>query len=444
MGQHCTFVRTLERAAQSADPTVRSVDLDVDVADGIVRVVTEFPLTSQRKANIRTALAAAGSQWMPRAIHWRCDIQAEKLRPYTSHVVSWRGAVAKRRRSTLRPEDLAVFSLEFHELEALVRARKILVDAARTARLTATFAMGGLPLLHWVTLPTGKIVDEVEEALAGAPRFHLLPGLNWSGTQTEQDFFRPWLADVIEADGGHVLLFDTGRDGNGVREAFGLVKEVVHASRPHAGLRVTVLGVLDGRPRFGRLSFVRGRNGVRVRVRLRYRRVPHLPTEDCEVLAGYEVDRAHTRLHRVDGLVFIRVSDAPWLVRQIEYVARRLHLPALTGLRFGRWHRSTFLASTAGAVSTHSLIVERRKREQLRERLRMRPGEGGELDSASILLLNAERTELAALQTAIDWGLFPGRAHTSMVANIRTRFEQARERLLTLEWDRSSKRLVVV
>ncbi len=445
MRQHDALVRSLTLAARAAAPGVLYVDLDVDVADGIVRVVTEASLTRQQQANIRAAVAAAGTQGLPSATHWRCTIQREHSRPFTSHVLDWRGAVTQRRRSSLRAEDVAVFPLTFGEVEALARARRLLADASTHARVTATFAMGGLPLLHWVTAPAGGTVRGIEAALSRAPHFHLLPGLNWSGTHAEQDAFRAWLTGVVEAERGRVLLFDTGRDGNGVREVFRLAKEVVAAARPCGGVQVTVLGVLDGRRRLGRLAVVRGANGVRVCIRLRYRRVPHLPTEDCEVLAGYEADRARTWLHSVEGLVLVRVLDAPWLVRRLESISQRLQLPAWVRSPLQRWHRSTFVGSTGGATSIQSLVVDAHRRRQLRRGLRgLSMAHDGELGGAAILLAHAEDKELLGLGRAVEWGLIPAQAEARMAANVRARYERARERLLTVEWDRPSKTLSVL
>jgi hypothetical protein len=442
MAQHKAVVAQLRAAAHALVPT-REVALDIDNPTGIVRIVTERKATDAEKKQLRLVVGTAGQQAFPAALHWRCFIHQVGERPYTSHVLNWRLAASHRQRLHVQPQDVVVFSFSLLEVDALRRARTMLTRTTQTARIVATFALGGLPLLHWLTLPVHMSVDSIEAARKAAPRYHLLPGLNWSGTQAERNYFRDWLKREVEGAGGHILVFDTGRDGNGVREALQLAEEVVRAARPQVGTRITVLGVLDGRFRRGRRLVVSGRNNVRVTLALKYEFVAHLPTEDCEILAGYQVDRRRTWMQPIDALVLLRVFHTPWVMRQAECLLRCLRGHSCFRRFADGRVRATYVATSGGGTSVHTLVAGA-GREDVVRRLRAPVRAERDLDGAATLLAHAESKELAALATAVRWGFIPVGAEQGVAANITGRFASARQRLLRVRWNRESKSVVVL
>lgn len=444
LSHHAPLVNKLLSAAQAAVAAVTDVRLDVSVDRGIVRVVTSTPTTTAEKARIRAAIEAVGRVDCPSAVHWRCDTQTEKPRPYVSHVVDWKAAAHRHPRKMLRVEDVCVFPLTLLEIDALARAHELLEKVATDSRLVATFALGGLPLLHWLASPKQETIAKIDAALKAADRFHLLPGLNWSGSKVEKDTFQQWLAKAVQQDAGHILIFDTGRDGNGVREAEGLAVEVLRSASPHEGVSVTVLGILDGRRRCGHRTVVRGANGVRVPLRLRYEFVRHLPTEDCELLIGYQVDRKRTALHTVDGLVLLRVGHSPWPIRWIDAASRLFGIRSRLPQYLSQWDRYTFLGSTRGAKSLHDLVVSHDARRSLVDGLGAEHREDREWSTAGILLSNAEDAELARLDNAITWGLIPPANLSGIEQGIRGRFAAARDRILRAQWNRELKKVEVL
>lgn len=425
-------------------PTTKDVRLDVSVHGGIVRIVTASPTTAAEKTRLRTSVDCVGRYELPEATHWRCDIQCEHERPYVSHVLDWRPAARRRPRSLVQVENVCVFPLTLGEVRALGRARELLREEVERADVCATFALGGLPLLHWLTLPVRDTVEEIGRALSSAERFHLLPGLNWSGTEHEKDVFRQWLTEEVQRTGRRILIFDTGTGGNGVRQAEGLVIEALRSASPREGVSITVLGVLDGRFRCGRQTVVRSENGVSVPVRLAYRFVPHLPTEDCELLAGYQADRNETRLHIVEGPVLIRVKDAPWPVRAVERLARILHQGERLPHFLSRWDRYSFVASSGGGASLRDLVSKDDKLRDLIAQLRGDHRDDREFIAAGIVLTHSEDRALEALDNAIEWGLVPLANRSGIERGIRGRFEQARDRLLRAEWNRTLKKVEIL
>src|SRR5205085_200280 len=129
--------------------------------------------------------------------------------------------------------------------------------------------------------------------------------------------------------------------------------------------------------------------------------------EDCELLLGYQVDRRHTWLHTVDGLVLLRVSHAPWPVRAVEGLARYLGQAARLRHHLARWDRYSFVASTGGGKAARDLVMNPAKRRELALQFRKDYREDREFVAAGILVAHAEDRELEGLDNAIAWGLVP-------------------------------------
>ncbi|MFL5281865.1 MAG: hypothetical protein ACJ8AW_12955, partial [Rhodopila sp.] len=75
-------------------------------------------------------------------------------------------------------------------------------------------------------------------------RFHLFPGLNWSGTGEEATLLDEWMKRLPSRSS--LLLFDTGSVGNGARGFLNVIKDNNGEASSLALSRITILGVVDG------------------------------------------------------------------------------------------------------------------------------------------------------------------------------------------------------
>jgi len=186
------------------------------------------------------------------------------------------------------PKTLLDVSITESELEGIRCVLAELRKRYSEDHYLATFALGGLPYLH-------LLIDEITEHDPPSPmalrtrldenqrRLHLFAGLNWSGGDEEKRIFKDWLRTL--ESGSTVTVFDTGKRGHGVRQAYKLAKIVLNDGGLAEDVHVEVLGVVSGSDSAQKEEELSG-PGSRF-VRVKYVRLPSNPAEDVEALIGY-------------------------------------------------------------------------------------------------------------------------------------------------------------
>lgn len=414
------------------------IEVLVDLRHMTLRVVVPTGTATAVAHAVRTAILGTPDGTNLKANGWAVDVKPPFPRPYTSHV-PWSGVA--RRPDRLRNLDghVCVLVLARAEIAALQRALTLLEGRTANARVVATFGMGGLPLLHWMSTPTTGAASSAAAALATASRYHLLPGLNWSGTQREKSTFKTWLAREL-ATPGEVLVFDTGTKGNGIRQARDLARKEIAACAPVAGASVAIAGLVDGPSHEPELYTERGSNGVEVTVTVDYMRVPHLPTEDNGLLLGYDVNRDSGVIHPVAGLILYRIEESTAFVECVVQALDRLD-GRLTWLRDvvarcgRRLARHALVASSSGGGTIADLV-----RGHLQPAGKRARKADWEWATAAFVLANAQSAELEAVENAIAAGLVSPPVLNVIVA----RHEREQAQLLRWRWNRERKRVVMI
>lgn len=206
------------------------------------------------------------------------------------------------------------FTIPASALFGLRRAYGVLFNQSQQFDYTATTALGGIPaLLYLVTqieetdrpLDPNERNDFYEEL---RKRFHLLPGLNWSGTNREKDVLFDWLANL--PPGASALLFDTGTKGNSIRQMANLIRHRLSENRPFGPTSVRIIGIVDGhdpsqRPSEEVVETARGP----VRLSVCYEHVPRMLTEDCQQLIGYSAIRKEVAANPVRANAVMEIVD---------------------------------------------------------------------------------------------------------------------------------------
>lgn len=411
----------------------------LDSKNKTLRVVVHQSTPSSVSQAIRKAVIATP---IGQSLHnhaWSFLVDHEHQRPYISHV-KW--SLVPRLPSRLRGlgGNVCVVILAHEEIVALRRALQVLENTVLNARVVATFAMGGLPLLHWLTSPKSGSVTAADQSLANASSYHLLPGLNWSGTPREKDVFKAWISKELSSS-GKILVFDTGREGNGIRQARELAQDAIMSCAPACGASVAILGLIDGPERRSELQQIRGMNGITVPLTVDYARVPHLPTEDNGLLLGFDADRQTGTLHPVEGLVLYRIEKTPAVISCAVCAVSRLgsRIAPLRNMviQAGRhFVRQVFVASSSGGNTISDFV---RGRHDSLGGLRSHT-EDVAWATAAMLLARAQASEIEALDNVLAVNLVDSSVRNDAV----TRHQEECRQLLTRHWSREEKRVVVL
>jgi len=190
-----------------------------------------------------------------------------------------------------------------------------LLNEAAEHDYVATTALGGIPALIFLVRQIEdeeRPSDQNEWATfydALREKFHLFPGLNWSGTDDEKALFFNWVSSL--PDGSSVLLFDTGTSGNGIREMVNLIREQIKGSIRFGPSQINAIGVVDGKDsaQRDRDEEYESSDGKSVRVRLRFKHVPKMLTEDCQRLIGYTSVRRQLMLAPLRSNAVMQIID---------------------------------------------------------------------------------------------------------------------------------------
>lgn len=175
------------------------------------------------------------------------------------------------------------------QIRSLRQQLNVLVSEAREADHVATFALGGVAPLLYITrcLLTGDDMYAPVPDRRLRQKFHLFSGLNWRGNNRYdvKKRFLSWLHSLPENTS--LLIFDTGNEGNGTNQAYNLVEKYLKGKHPHKFRAVQVVGIvtlpdhLKQRPADKKIGI------NRVRLCRRYLHVDAVPFEDASQFAGY-------------------------------------------------------------------------------------------------------------------------------------------------------------
>jgi hypothetical protein len=210
--------------------------------------------------------------------------------------------------------DIPRFTIPSSAIVGLRRTYDLLFTEAEAADYVATTALGGIPALTYLVR---RLEDEQRPGDQNEwppfydslrSKFHLFPGLNWSGTDKEKTQLFDWLA--ARPSGSSVLLFDTGTSGNGVRQMANLVRNRVNKAVHFGPGVVRIIGVVDGSDSSQRDSNEKIEAANRtVNLLLTFERVPKMLTEDCQELVGYTSLRREMMVKPLRANAVVEVTD---------------------------------------------------------------------------------------------------------------------------------------
>lgn len=308
---------TLRQAAECVSGNVSFVELDYVNAD--IRVITTHRVDPHERALIEQAIREQLGQC---GLNTDCPIHV--TRPdqlsFTSHMT-------KRPHAT-RPlqanGNVMRFDIDVEQLLALREAEAQLRSEAEQASVTVAFALGGtstLVRLSQLEFEQRRPSDPREVPAFTdefVKRYHLFPGLGWDKQLEVPKLFGHWLESLPATD--KVLIFDTGSKGNGPRAILNLLEEVIPQSQQVAVDWISIVGIIDGTDNAQQEKDIElvSAAGRKIRVRIRYLRVPRVLSEDCEMLLGYDRNRALGYLLPLRDTAVFRLVDEQGRCLQIR------------------------------------------------------------------------------------------------------------------------------
>jgi hypothetical protein len=292
-------------------------------------------------------------------------------------------------------EDITEFTLDLKAIESLAAAYKVLWESSREFDLVITFALGGLPALNFVTWKDFN-VQKLDDPTSLQGKYHLFPGLQWKmKPESPKQLLRTWLQSL--SGGRTALFFDTGTEGNGVRETFNVLREHLENCDRSPFTRVVVLGLVDGSSPEQQSTqlLLRDRTGSPVQLDISYYRVEDVLTEDVAALAGYESLRTRGIVRPYSSSAVMHILDS----------GRKI---------------STIAASASGVVI--SLLIER-KLQELRRGEMVDPELHDEV-AGSFLLSAAFDRERSELQNAYEMGFVSSETHSEVMEFLTNKYRQ--------------------
>lgn len=296
------------------------------------------------------------------------------------------------------PEGITEFNLDLKAIESLAVAYRVLSENSSAFDLVVTFALGGLPALNFVTWKD-FCVQKSDDPTSLQGKYHLFPGLQWRmEPQSPKQVLRNWLESL--PGGQTALFFDTGTEGNGVRETFNVLREHLENFERTPFTRVVVLGLVDGSSAEQEPTrlLLRDRTGRPVQLKISYYRVEDVLTEDVAALAGYEALRKCGIVRPYSSSTVIHILDS----------GRKI---------------TTIAASASGAII--NLLIDRKLQE-----LRMGEMVDPELhdDVAGTLVLSESfDRERRELQGAYEMGFVTSEVRAAAMEFLRCKYVQKRE-----------------
>lgn len=298
----------LRQATDSVSGNVSFVEFDY--VNALIQVITIRRVAPQERALIEQAIR---EQLGRCGLNTNCPIHVTKPSQlsFTSHMT-------KRPHAT-RPlhanGNVMRFDIDLEQLLSLREAETQLRSETEQAAVTVAFALGGTSTLVRLSqlefelrrprnpLDVPAFTDEL------AKRYHLFPGLGWDQQLEVPKLFGQWLESLPQTY--KVLIFDTGSKGNGPRAILNLLEEAIPQSQQVAVDWISIVGIVDGTDSAQQEKVIElvSATGRKVRVRIRYLRVPRVLSEDCEMLLGYGRNRALGYLLPLRDTAVFRLVD---------------------------------------------------------------------------------------------------------------------------------------
>jgi hypothetical protein len=312
--------------------------------------------------------------------------------------------------------DILHFPIPASALLGLRQVYELLYTKAKEVDFVATTALGGIPAL---TFLVRRLEDEEKPSDYNEwpdffdslrDKYHLFPGLNWSGTDEEKNRLFEWLSQL--PNGASVLLFDTGTSGNGVRQMANLIRERLADATSFGPTALMLIGVVDGTDLAQRESDeVVAKPGGRVRLIVSFERVPRMLTEDCQQLLGYTSLRREMMLSPLSANAVMEITDEEGKV-----------------------------VYSCGALGADSL---------LRSVIRMRGGSmGGDTDHAAVMneiisfavAYISIGKEYTMLRNAFEYGLIDRETAEAIKGRMAKKYAESLGSVRSREWDFGTKR----
>lgn len=307
----------LRQAADSVSANVSFVEFDYVNAD--IRVITIHRVDQEERALIEQAIREQVS---------RCGLGTDcRIHVTRPSQLTFTSQMTKRPHAT-RPfqtnGNVIRFDIDLEQLLALRDAEFRLRSEAEQAAVTVAFALGGTSTLIRLSQlefeersprdprEVPAFVDEL------AKRYHLFPGLGWDKHLEIPTLFRGWMESLPATH--KVLIFDTGSKGNGPRAILNLLEDVIPESEQLAADSISIVGIVDGTDSAQQekdIELVTGA-GRKIGIQIRYLRVPRVLSEDCEILLGYNRNRALGYLLPLRDTAVFRLVDGQGQCLQIR------------------------------------------------------------------------------------------------------------------------------
>jgi hypothetical protein len=363
-------------AVQSVAPEIEGVEFDLENDAVIIHSIPV--LTGDQWKRVQEV----GKEKIQSIIPCTSPIRIWQL-PRRTFAYTFHGPPDALRRRIRRAEEITEFSLELSAIDSLAEAYMELIKRSKDFDFVVGFALGGVPALNFVTVSefeAAKSGQDTSERLNGMQvKYHAFPGLQWEmEKEPPQLILKTWMDSLV----GHksALFFDTGTDGNGVRETADILQAYVQDCEHSPFSRITVLGIVDGNCQAQRPVHLElhDRSGAPVLLDVSYHRVRNVLTEDCKALAGYESLRRAGMIGPYSTPMVLHIRDAGKTV-------------------------VTVAAHSSGALMNHLIS---RKLEVLRQG-KMEDPEFHDESSGAFLLSALYDQEAGELRKAVALGLLP-------------------------------------
>lgn len=191
-------------------------------------------------------------------------------------------------------------------IKGLRAALDSLLDLTESADFVATFALGGIVPLHYIT-------RKLEKRHVILPnKFHLFAGLNWRTRKYNvKARFLNWLNGL--PDRSHVLIFDTGAVGNAAGTIAKAVIDFYRDGGPQPNLVITVVVIAEESPMKDRppRKIKSAKTGKSLDISTGFLRVPSNDFEDANFLQGYDSLRIEGKINaqKTVGAFLVEFED---------------------------------------------------------------------------------------------------------------------------------------
>jgi hypothetical protein len=386
-----TVIKPVLAAVQSVTPDIQGVDFDLQ--NGAVIIDSPTVLIDDQWKRVQEI----GEEKIRSIVGCTSPIRIRQLRrstfAYTFHGPS--DAIRKRIRKF---EEITEYNLELAAINSLAEAYSELIKRSKDYDVVVGFALGGVPALNFVTVSEFEAsksgLDNSQQLNDMQEKYHVFPGLLWEmDTESPRQILTFWMDSL--AGRKSALFFDTGTDGNGVRETADILQAYVQNCEHSPFSRITVLGVVDGdcEAQHSVHLELHDRSGAPVPLDVSYHRVRNVFTEDCKALAGYESLRRAGMIQPYSTSVVLHIRDQGQTIK-------------------------TVTARSSGALMNYLI---KGKLEVLRQGKMEDPEFHDEISGAYLLSVECEQ-ESSELRKAVELGLLSKAIYGPALRFLRSKY----------------------